>query len=145
ARHREQVVDGPVLVVHIKIGSELVQPDPAVLREQGRQLGDTRVELVHVRVQLDAVAGGQDGGLGRGLRGEGVLKQLRPGLDRERSPLQYGDGGAAVAQSYDQETHAGITAGMSPSGPFRPAGVARIGGASSSSSVSTTALPSAAA
>ncbi|SCF85846.1 hypothetical protein GA0115254_119884 [Streptomyces sp. Ncost-T10-10d] len=141
AGHREEVVDSPVLVVHIEIRSELVQPDTAVLGEERGQLGDARVELVHVGVQLDAVAGGQHGSLGRGLRGEGVLEELGLRLGSQRGPLQHGDGGTAVAQPYDKKTHAGITAGMSPSGPFRPPAAARTGGAAGSGLPSVTSSP----
>ncbi|MGX1118916.1 hypothetical protein RKD37_004279 [Streptomyces ambofaciens] len=68
AGHREQVVDGPVLVVHVEVGGQLLQADAAVPGEQRGQLGDTGVELVHVGVQLDAVAGGQDRGPRRPVR-----------------------------------------------------------------------------
>lgn len=89
-----------------------------MLGEQRGQLGDARVELVHVGVQLDAVAGGEQRGLGGRFGGDRVLQQLDLGVRVQRGPLQDADRGAAVAQPDDEETHAGITAGTSPSGPL---------------------------
>src|SRR5690606_33148196 len=106
------------LVVHVEIGGELLQADPAVLGEQRGQLGDTGVELVHVGVQLDAVAGGQHGGLGSRLGGHGVLRQLGLVVRAQRGTLQDADRGTAMAQSDGEKAHAGITVDMSPSGPW---------------------------
>ncbi len=124
AGHGEQMGDGPVLEVHVQVRLELLQGNAAVPGEQRGQLRDPAVEAVHLGVQLDPVARGEHRGLGDGRalhdgahRAHRVPQQLAAGVLLERGAFQEADGRAAVAESDHDQRHAGITAGMSPSGP----------------------------
>src|SRR5664280_2247781 len=57
AGHREQVLDGPVLVVYVEVLGQGLQRQSADRRQQVGDLADTTVELVHVGEDLDPVEG----------------------------------------------------------------------------------------
>src|ERR1019366_315110 len=57
ACHREQVLHGTVLVVHVKVRGEFAGREPGVPGQQFGDRGNAAVELVHLGVDLDPVAG----------------------------------------------------------------------------------------
>jgi hypothetical protein len=104
-RHREQVADRPLLVVHVQVRGELGRRHPAVPGEQFADRRDARVEAVHVGVHLDPVAGGNDEGLGHRLGLHQVAEQLGERVTADHGPLQGRDRGTLVAQADHQHAH----------------------------------------
>jgi hypothetical protein len=70
-RHREQVLDGLALPVHVQVALEVVERHARALREQVRDGVDARVEAVGVGVHLDPVAGGEHHRLADGAAAAG--------------------------------------------------------------------------
>ncbi len=91
ARDAEQVLDRAVLVVHVQVRGQLLQPEAGV---PGEQLGDVRqaaVELLDDRVDLDPVAGRQDDDLGHVLGRHRVRQELGQRVAGEGRALQQAD------------------------------------------------------
>ncbi len=91
AGHREQVLHGPVLVVHVQVRAQLLQPDPGVPAQQFGDVGQAAVELLDDGVDLHPVAGGEHRDLGEVLGGGGVGEQLVQAVAGQRRPLQQAD------------------------------------------------------
>src|SRR5664280_1004053 len=106
AGHREQVLDGPVLVVYVEVLGQGLQRQSADRRQQVGDLADTTVELVHVGEDLDPVAGGEHDRLSHRVAVPQRVQRLRDVGRRDRHPLEHPDRGAVVAQTDDEDTHA---------------------------------------
>jgi hypothetical protein len=101
----EQVLQGPVLVVHVQVRRQLGQRDAGVPGQQLADRADPTVELVHVGVDLDPVAGRNDEGAGHVLGRRDVAAQLAQLVAADRGALQDRDGRAFVAQPDHEHAH----------------------------------------
>ena len=107
---REEVGDRGVVVVHVDVLGELVAVEVGVLGEQARHLLDGSVEPLRLDDDLDAVAGGDDRGLGDRRRLQGTVRQLDGGVGVERGALEQLDRGGLVGHAHDQDAHASTSA-----------------------------------
>ncbi len=89
---------------------------PAGFEQEPRELLDRAVEAVDDRVDLDPVAGRDDGGLGDVLAGGDGLHELGYGVPLGRDLLEQRDRGGVVADADDQDAHASTSAAASPAG-----------------------------
>ena len=105
-RHLEQVRDRPVVVVDVEVRQQVLGGPARALDQQPGELLDAAVEAVDVGVDLQAVAGRDDGGLGDVLAGRDVAEQLGRTLAVDGHPLEHGDRGGAVGDADDQDAHA---------------------------------------
>ncbi len=108
AGDRQQMLDGTVLVVHVKVRGELGERDAGV---PGQQLADGRypaVELVHVGVDLRAVAGADHEGPRDVLGLENVVRQLAERVTGHDGPLERGERCAGVAEADHEHAHFAI-------------------------------------
>jgi hypothetical protein len=105
----EQVLHGPVVVVHVVVLGQLLGRDPGVLADQLGKVGQRAVEAADVGVDLQPVAGRHRYRLGDVLGADGVADQLRHPVRGERDLLQQRDGRGAVGQADHEQAHAGLT------------------------------------
>ncbi len=105
AGDREQVLDGPVLVVHVQVRCQLIEPDRAVPRHELGDLRDAGVELLDVGVDLDPVTRRQHDGLGDVRRVNRVAKQLGPRVVVERDAFEQRHRCGAVRETDNEQAH----------------------------------------
>ena len=105
AGDREQVRDGPVLVVHVEVRGELVDGHAGPPGEQLGGLGDAAVELVDVGVDLDPVAGREHDRLAGVVAADDVVEQLLGGVAGQGGALEQVDRRGAVGQADDEDAH----------------------------------------
>ena len=109
AGHRQQMLHRPVFVVHVQVRRELGQRDAAVPGEHLADDRHARVELVHLGVDLDPVAGGYGERASDVLGVEHVTQQLAQRVTAHRGPFQDGHRSAAMAQPHYQDAHGAVT------------------------------------
>ena len=108
--HRQQVLDRPVLVVHVQVLGQFGQRDAGMPGQQVGDRGQARVELVHLGVDLHPVAGGHHERARDRVRFEHVAQQLAERVAADGGPFQGRDRGASVAQPDGQHAHGAATA-----------------------------------
>ena len=102
----EEVGHRAVVVVDVEVGQEVLGGASRALDEQPGQLLDAAVEAVDVGVDLQAVAGGDDGGLRHVLAGGHVARELGGALAVDGDALQQRHGCGPVGDADHEHAHA---------------------------------------
>ena len=105
ARHREQVLDRPVLVVHVQARGQLLRGDARVPGKQLAHPGDPAVEAADLGVDLDPVAGGDHERLRDVRQQRDIVQQLAKRVAADRGALKDRNRRALVAQANDEDAH----------------------------------------
>ena len=104
-RDLEQVRDRAVVVVDVEVRQHRVGGLAGPLDEQPGELLDRAVEPVDVGVDLDPVAGRDDGRLGDVLAGGHGLRQLGDRVGLGARPARAGHRGGVVGDADDEDAH----------------------------------------
>ena len=102
----EEVGDRAVVVVDVEVGHQRLGRLTGAVDEQAGDLLDAAVEAVDVGVDLEAVAGRDDGRLGDVLAGGDVGDQLGHAARVEREALEQWTRGGLVGDAHDEDAHA---------------------------------------
>ena len=103
----EQVGDGAVVVVDVEVRQHRLGGLAGPLDEQPGDLLDAAVEAVDVGVDLEPVAGGDDGRLGDVLAGGDVVRSAwRRRRPSSATRSSSDDRGGVVGDAHDQDAHA---------------------------------------
>src|SRR6185437_11570868 len=105
ARHREEMLDRAVLIVHVQAGGQLVRRNARVPGKQLAHPGDPAVEAAHLGVDLNPVAGGDHERLRDVRQQRDVVQQLAERVTADRGALEDRDRRALVAQANDEDAH----------------------------------------
>ena len=108
-RDLEQVRDRAVVVVDVEVRKHRVGGLAGPLDQQPGELLDRAVEPVDVGVDLDPVAGRDDGRLGDVLAGGHGLDQLGDRVGLGRDLLQQGHRGGVVGDADHEDAHDAVT------------------------------------